>query len=132
MCYCRCPAVNTQFHFHPAYFILYFTPVHTVCMPLFGLFRGRDRNRNEQGMPDGYLLNADHILVVLYYHGKTFSMPCDVGRLPIKGKLCWGWSGVGRRDKTKARMEQEMWVYMVVVVGGWVKINKSDSLYLSA
>lgn len=59
-------------------------------------------------------------------------MPRDIGRFPIKGKLCWGWRGVGRRDKTEARMEQEMWVYMVVVVGGWVKINKSDSLYLSA
>lgn len=44
-------------------------------------------------MRGGYPLNADHIMGVLYFHGeekkkkKMFSMPCDVGRLPIKGKL---------------------------------------------
>lgn len=45
------------------------------------------------------------------------------------GGVSWG------RDKTEARMELEMWVYMVVRMGGewgWAKINKSDSLYLSA
>lgn len=26
-------------------------------------------------------------------------MPCDVGRLPIKGELCRGWRGVRGRDK---------------------------------
>lgn len=45
-------------------------------------------------MRGGYPLNADHIMGMLYFHGegkkkkkKMFSMPCDVGRLPIKGKL---------------------------------------------
>lgn len=40
-------------------------------------------------MRGGYPLNADHIMGVQYFHGKIkmFSMPCDVGRLPIKGKL---------------------------------------------
>lgn len=58
-------------------------------MRLFGLFRGRDRKKDDRGIRGGYPPNADHILGVLYFHGKkkTFSMPCDVGRLPIKGKL---------------------------------------------
>lgn len=39
-----------------------------------------------------------------------------------------------RMDKTETGMEQEMWVYggSGGGGGGWVKINKSDSLYLSA
>lgn len=40
-------------------------------------------------MRGGYPLNADHIMGVLYLKKKKkmFSMPCDVGRLPIKWKL---------------------------------------------
>lgn len=41
-----------------------------------------------------------------------------------------GMEGCRRMDKTE--MKQGMWVYMVAGGGGWVKINKSDSLYLSA
>lgn len=61
-----------------------------------------------------------------------FSKPCDVGRLPIKGKLGWGWRECGRRDKAETGMEQgDVGVYGGGG-GGWAKINKSDSLYLSA
>lgn len=53
----------------------------------------------------------------------------DVGRTPIKREAV---GMKGRGIKTEKGMEREMWMYMVAAVGGWVKINKSDSLYLSA
>lgn len=50
---------------------------------------------------------------------------------PLKGSFD-GDGGVRGRDKTETAMEQGMWVYMAAVVGAGLKINKSDSLYLSA
>lgn len=45
-------------------------------------------------------------------------MPCDVGRLPVKGEALMGMEGCGRRrDKTETGMEQGMWVYMAAAVG---------------
>lgn len=69
-------------------------------------------------MRGGYPLNADHILGVLYFHGrKRFRCLVMLDAFLLKGSFD-GDGGVARgRDETETGMEQGMWVYMAAAVG---------------
>lgn len=74
--------------------------------------------------------------MLLHFHGEEkngFGRRVMPDAFPLKGSF--DGDGDEREDKTEAGLEMRMWVYVAVGEvegGGWVKINKSDSLYLSA